>query len=322
MARHERTNPDGPNFGLGSRNMIRAGLHALREGMQSYSSIATMHDRWRMFAKFAKEELSLHTLKQVETSHLQVYAEHLSTRYEAGKISAATAQNYLSAVNRVMEIARGDRAVRLDPVKDAGLPKRSGICTESRAVPLDAHQRAAESVSARLGVMMNLQRELGLRFEESAKIDTNRALIQAEKTDQVRIFDGTKGGRARIVPIVRPEQLTALRAAAAIQGRDRSMIPADQTYSQFRAEAYKEIERSGITFHGERHHYAQQRYQAIVGASCPVAAGVPHKEQHQHLGRALGITREQARELDHAARMQVANELGHGRICVTNSYLG
>lgn len=322
MARHERKNPNSANFGLGARTLSRAGLHALREGMQSYSSISTMHDRWRVFADFAKDKLHLHTLKQIEKSHLQMYADHLHKRLDKGEIQPATAQNYLSTVNRVMEIARGDRAVRLDPVKEAALPERTGVCTESRAVLLEAHQRAAETVSPRLGALMSLQRELGLRFEESVKLDANRALIQAEKTGKVRIEDGTKGGRARIVPIARPEQLTALRAAADIQGRDRSMIPSNQTYAQFRTETYKEIERSGITFHGERHHYAHQRYEAITGAPCPVAAGVPHKEQHQHLGRALGITREQARELDHAARMQVSLELGHGRISITNAYLG
>ena len=39
-----------------------------------------------------------------------------------GELSAATAQNYVSAANRVMEISR-----------DGGIPKRSGIATESLA---------------------------------------------------------------------------------------------------------------------------------------------------------------------------------------------
>lgn len=322
MARHERKNPNSPNFGLGSRDLNRAGLHALKEGMQSFSSISTMHDRWRIFAEFAKDELQLRNLKQIEVSHLQVYGAHLRERYDNGELSASTAQNYLSAVNRVMEIARGNRAVRLDPVKGAGLPQRSGICTESKSVSAERHQQIVESVGSRVSALIGLQRELGLRFAESAKIDAVRVLKQAEKNGIITVRDGTKGGRARTVPITRPEQISALRAAADIQGRDRSMIPAEQRYAPFRTEAYRQIENANTSFHGNRHYYAQQRYQAIVGAPCPVAAGVSHREHHAHLSRVLGITTSAARELDHAARMQVSSELGHGRIDVTNAYLG
>ena len=55
MARCDRSHPDARNFGLGARDMSRAGLHALREGMQSHSSIATMADRWASFAAWARE---------------------------------------------------------------------------------------------------------------------------------------------------------------------------------------------------------------------------------------------------------------------------
>ena len=52
MARCDRANPDSRNFGLGSRDMGYAGRSALREGMQSHSSIATMADRWGQFASW------------------------------------------------------------------------------------------------------------------------------------------------------------------------------------------------------------------------------------------------------------------------------
>ena len=322
MARHERENPNSRNFGLGTRCLERAGLHALREGMQSFSSISTMHDRWRLFAVFAKDELRLHSLNNIEKNHVQAYAERLIERHQEGEISAATAQNYLSAVNRVMEIARGDRAVRLDPVKEGGIPERKRACEQSKATAQEAHQRATEGVSGRVAAMIGLQREFGLRFAESAKIDANRAFTQALKNRAITVKDGTKGGRSRTVPITRPEQIIALQAASVIQGNHRSMIPAEQTYAQFRSEAYQQIENTKFNFHGQRLHYAQQRYQTIVGAPCPVAGGVPRREQHQHLSRELGISISAARELDYAARLQVSNELGHGRIDVTNAYLG
>lgn len=320
--RHERANPNSKNFGLKNRDMTIAGRNALKEGMASHSSIATMTDRWRAFSNYAQKELGITDMRKIETQHLQQYAANLRERFGRGELSAATAQNYLSAVNRVMEIARGDRAVRLDPVKGAGLPPRSGICTESKALSAEAHKRASEAVSSRLSALMSLQRELGLRFAESAKMNAAGALKQAEKHGTITVRDGTKGGRARTVPITRTEQITALRAAAEVQGRDRSMIPTEQRYTQFRNEAYQQIENAKISFHGNRHHYAQERYQTIVGAPCPVAAGVPHREQHAHLSKVLSLTTSAAKELDRAARMQVSTELGHGRIDVTNAYLG
>lgn len=320
--RQERANPNSRNFGLKNRDMTIAGRNALKEGMASHSSIATMTDRWRAFSNYAQKELGIKDMRRIETQHLQQYAANLRQQFSHGELSAATAQNYLSAVNRVMEIARGDRAVRLDPVREAGLPPRSGVCTESKAVSVEAHQRASEAVSSRVSALMSLQRELGLRFAESAKINAVGTLKQAEKNGAITVRDGTKGGRARTVPITRSEQITALRAAADIQGRDRSMIPAELRYTQFRNEAYKQIENTKVSFHGNRHHYAQERYQTLVGAPCPVAAGVPHREQYAHLSKALSLTTSAARELDHAARMQISTELGHGRIDVTNAYLG
>ena len=169
---------------------------------------------------------------------------------------------------------------------------------------------------------MELQRELGLRYEESAKIDARAALAQAERTSTVTISAGTKGGLSRSVPIVRNEQIEVLRNAAAIQGNHRSMIPAQQTYWQYREQCYAE-KPDNYQFHGERHDYAQQRYEALTGIPCPVAAGVGHgAEHHQYIADRLSVSVAEAKQIDRDAREQVASELGHGRIGVTNNYLG
>ncbi len=323
MARCDRQNPDSRNFGLGSRDLDRAGQNALREGMQSHSSIATMADRWSTFAAFSRQELGVSDMRRLDTEHLRQYGDHLRDRLERGEIGPATAQNALSTVNRVLEIARGDREVRLNPVREAGLPERSGVATTDRAVSQADHQSALAALPERLGAMLETQRALGLRFEESAKLDAKNALAQAERTGLVRVEQGTKGGLARDVPITRPEQVQALRQAAAVQGADRSMIPAQQSYAKFRSEAYQAIREQSIQCHGERHAYAQSRYEALTGVACPVAAGIEHGRPHiEHMATQLGISTQEARALDQEARSQVASELGHGRIDVTNAYLG
>lgn len=246
MGRFSRKNPFSRNFGLGSRSLDVAGLHALREGMRSHSSIATMADRWKIFANFCRKELKISDMRRIGIGHIRSYSDHLLHRLDADEISPATAQNYLSAVNRVLEIARGDRVVRLDPVHDAGLPRRSGVATENHAMEPNDHQRWLASVPPLLAAAMMLQREFGLRFEESVKIDAKKALNEAMCSGVVRVSDGTKGGRSRLVP-AGSEQIAALQRAAELQGSHWSLIPPDQSYAVYREACY----RYGIRFHSE-----------------------------------------------------------------------
>ena len=170
--------------------------------------------------------------------------------------------------------------------------------------------------------MLDLQRSLGLRFEESAKLDAGKALSEAQERGSVTVEAGTKGGLERTVP-ASPEAVAALERAAEVQGGDRSMIPADQTYAAFQSECYRELrEAGGEGFHGERHAFAQERYSELTGASAPVVEGWGREERFERLADALGVSVEEAKAKDEEARQQIAKELGHGRIEVTNAYLG
>ena len=86
---------------------------------------------------------------------------------------------------------------------------------------------------------------------------------------------------------------------------------------------YRGSETRRIRFHRERHSYACQRYKDLVGAECPVMAAIPHGEAHiEWLAVQLRKSLDVARERDRKAREQIAQELGHNRIEVTNAYLG
>lgn len=306
--------------------MARAGQMALdsaaESGAVSYSTAATNGERWGEFVDFARAELDAKYMEQITPEGVIAYGEALQARVEAGELSPATAQNYVSAVNSVMNLATQGKWESVSPTKDCGIDQRSGIATENRAISESQHTDLKGAVSDRIGVLLDCQRSLGLRFEESAKLDARSALAEAKETGQVTIDAGTKGGLERTVP-ASPEAVAALSRAAAIQGGDRSMIPSGQSYASFQREAYAELREAGGTgFHGERHSYAQERYAELVGANAPVVEGWGREERFERLADALGVSVDEARAIDEAARAQIAEELGHGRTEVTNAYLG
>lgn len=320
--RSNRRSPNSRNFGLGSKKMELAGKNALHEEMKSQSSIKTMHERWERFCQFSQEVLDIKDMRKVEKTHVEMYAHYLIEEYESEKLAASTAQNYLSAVNRVMEIARGDKAIHVDPVKDAGLPRRKGVTKNDKSIPDSIHNEVIQNTSELLSILLELQRNFGLRFEESAKFDAKKALSDTEKHQKITFISGTKGGKKRSVPITSDKQIPLLKKAAQYQ-QGRSLIPKEQSYKTFRQKAYREMLSFPVTFHGERHYYAQQRYLTLIGQRCPVMAKVTHGKAHHHyLAKKLKISVREARTKDKQVRLIIARELGHNRIEITNAYLG
>jgi len=299
--------------------MAWAGYNALKRGGsgRSFSGIDTTSMRWGRFCEWAKGQ-GIKRMERIGKADIIRYGAELAGQVKAGQMEASTAQNYVSAVNTVMEIARGDRAVTVSPTAECGIGKRTGITTVSRAISEAEHRQVLEGLPERLGVIQELQRQFGMRFKESALLDARAALKTALSDKAIRIVDGTKGGRPRTVPIVRAEQLAALARAVAIQD-GRSMVPKAERYVDFQRACYREFS----NWHGERHAYAQARYEALVGAPCPVVAGIKHgKAHHAFLADCLGMSIGQAKAWDIENRKIIAEELGHGRIGITNSYLG
>jgi hypothetical protein len=305
--------------------MTLAAKNALSRAGKSFSSVATISQRFSHFASFAKETANIKIMENISRDTVLAYAKLLAEKVEAGQLSAATAQNYLSTVNVTLSLARGDYALRVTAVGDAGLASRSGIAKVDKSVSIADHLAAVGRASPVLALLLELQRELGLRFEESVKIDAQKAYAQAVDKGVVTIQAGTKGGRVREVPITSNSQIVALKAAADYQQfyKIKSMIAAGQTYKDFRNAAYNEIRGLGVAFHGERHAYAINRYQTLVGVSAPVVVGIRKLAEHiAYVAKTLGISVKDAGSLDYGARLKISFELGHSRTAVTRSYLG
>lgn len=310
------------NFGLRSRDATRALITAYQLKGGSYSANATVKTALKSFTDHLKNTYNIKDLRKVEHKHVISFAKLLNQRFIEGKISASTAQNYLSPVNVALENARLDKKCRVEGVKDVGLPTRTGIARQDYSATKDLHEKTIQSVSERLAVHLNLQRELGLRLKESCLIDANQALEQAIRNNMVLIEFGTKGGRTREVPIYSQEQMKALESAALMQGKETSLIPKDQTWAQYQSQVYREIASHTLCFHQERHHYANNLYQILMGEKSPVQSKVKHNQHVKFISKALGITISEAKERDMQVRMLVAKFLGHSRISITNNYLG
>ncbi|MGL5407571.1 MAG: integrase domain-containing protein [Shewanella sp.] len=317
-----KRNINARNFGLRTSNVERALVTAYRLKANGDNSKNNCSSALRDFASHLKEN-GVNDLKKVTKSHVMDYAVTLKERCSSGQFSASTAQNYLSKVNVAMENARLDRSCRVDGVREAGLPTRSGIANHFKGVAKSEHNQAANAFDRRLEVQIELQRQLGLRFKESALIDARRTLEQAEHDGVIRIENGTKGGRVREFEVSSFLQIEALRHAAAIQGNDRSLVPATQSWRQYQAQCYRAAQAARFNFHAERHHYANVRYESLSGVPSPVMSGMKHGiEHHRFIAERLNVSLTEAKEIDKSSRLKLSYELGHRRISITNAYLG
>ncbi len=162
-----------------------------------------------------------------------------------------------------------------------------------------------------VGIQLEMSRAFGLRLTESLLIKPR----SAHSGDALRVEEGTKGGRTRIVPIRTETQREVLERAKKMGDRTArgNLVPPRRTPSQARQRVYYLCRKHGITkaelgvtVHGLRHEYANDRYEEVSGTP--------------------SVVRGSSEILDRAAEQEalraVSNELGHARLAITGSYLG
>ncbi|MDG3084728.1 integrase domain-containing protein [Vibrio hannami] len=331
--RQERQNPNSRNCGLRSRDINQAGKNAMWEkfnaGQVGFQTVIEQSTRFTQFSGFIRENFNVGDIRNITRDHVIQYAEQLNAKIVADDISVKTGHDYLSAVNSILSQAIGNASLRVTG-SEAGLPSRSGVATQNKAITNTEHNNIKSQLSERHAIMSDMQRAFGLRFEEASKANPSVMLKEALQKQAITVSEGTKGGQSREVPIRSQVQIDILRTASVFQGNHHSMIPNGQTYAQFHSQSYREFGRLSYHTHSERHSYAQQSYSnhiqqktGVQNILCPVAAGISHGTQHiNYIAEKAGLTVENAKALDNYARIQVAEELGHHRMDITNSYLG
>lgn len=239
--------------------------------------------------------------RNVKTKHIEALV-----RYWKGKrLSDQTIRNRLVWVRKWAQSVGKPGLVPRSNDTFGLAPRAKGLT--NRAKPLTP-EMLAKVPDERVRLVLRLEAEFGLRREEALKM---RPVIADRGPHLALKASWCKGGRSREIPIVRPEQRALVGEVLALV-KDGSLIPPDMNYHQA-LKRYENITlKAGISrAHDFRHWYAQQRYLALAGWESPFAGG-PTCD---------AMTAEQERR-DYHVRMAISHELGHGRIDVTDTYLG
>ena len=231
------------------------------------------------------------------------HVDALVASWKAGGIADATIRNRLGWVRWWAE--KVGKAKMLPANDTYGLAVRRKF-TGNKAKELTRDM--LDQVDPRVGLALQAERLFGLRREEALKMRPviadrgNRLILQAS---------WTKGGRYREIPIWHPRQRQLLDELHAVCGNG-FLIDDGRNYVQALKHYENTTLKAGIrNAHGFRHRYAQWRYKTLTGWECP-AAGGPTID---------AMTPDQARR-DRDVRFRISHELGHGRLDVTDTYLG
>lgn len=302
------------NFGIGSRNMIDAARMFLRRersaGGVSFESVAALSDRFSLFASFAKSK-GIGRMERITRDLVIEYGLGLAAQVRAQEMKASYAQNLVSAINTVLTLATENWWTAVSPTRECLIPRRSNVRIDAPGgFELDKFDNATEALDALGQVYTRLIRDYGLRTKEAALIDCHKALEQALHHQSIVTIYGTKGGKARSIPIISARQLSSLQAASQMQGVNRNLIPAGMSWSRFQASVLRDwreaLQLRGIKrLHDLRASYACARYQDMTGSAAPVFTQLIVN-----------------RELDWKARGLIGRELGHEREDVVSSYVG
>ena len=268
-------------------------------------SFATQANRFRSLQLISQELKEMGFKMSGARSFKPKHVEKLIARWQREGLNTGTLKNrmghlrwLLAKVNKSSILPRDNASLGIENRQASGQNRAQTLNLEKlQAIPSD-----------RMQASMKLMAAFGLRMEEALKFRPE----VADKGDCLALSPSwTKGGRARVIPILTSRQRALLDEVKAMAG-EGSLIPPDKIYIQHRkAFEYQTLKAGFTNLHGLRHKYAQARYKSLTGWACPMAGGKKPED--------MNATEQQE---DIAARLTVSRELGHNRIEITKDYLG
>lgn len=280
------------------------------------------------------------------------WASSLTDRVADGEITAGHGGDMVSAVNSVLRAFGAQNltggGLRINQ-KEYGLSRGHRFTNEQTAMSredqiriqawmADAYSRTGDIRYMGAMHMLEVAHLTGMREREASRAplgtrDYSNGMII------IKTGEGAKNNRPREYHVGSTEGLQAaaafVREYAHYYSRG-SLISAEHggwsEHNSFFQRAMGEARRElGIhaTYHGIRHEYAQRTYADMWQARTGVRIESPKVEQHASkndrwvsIAERTGLTMYEVRAIDREVREDVSACLGHGRIEVTNVYLG
>jgi hypothetical protein len=301
---------------------LRLAVEVVKSGNQG--TIQKSAHAIRTLAEFVEQEYGLKNLARLQPEQMENFANDLLEKVDNSEISQSHATNIISSLNSIFNhYYRDDLKIS---AKEHGLNRGEHFKNIDKSIAYEVHEKFSDFLAEKfksegdiryeaLKLQIELQRELGLRFKESA-LFSEQAL---RRNGEINIDKGTKGGQLRTLQSneKQKELIREIKDFRKNHNFSKSLIPDSMNFKQWQNFAYHTVKTFNETynqkynFHGERHFYAQLRYKQLTGHEPPVKSNerIPVKE-------------EKASMADYEARMRISEELGHHRLDITNHYLG
>jgi integrase len=262
------------------------------------------------FNRLHKLKFRMETVMSLRGKHIEVLVKD----WHARGLSASTLQNNLSIFRTFAEwIGEAGMVRGIDHYLGSGTAARSSIARQDKTwsghgIDVGVKIEQVRQQDERVAVQLQLQLAFGLRAREAMQLRPHLA----DRGTYLSVTHGTKGGRDRVEPIRTPEQRAILELAKTFCATPSSSTSDPQRkLSQWKNHYYHVVRscgitrKDGITSHGLRHQFANERYRQLTGSDSPVRGGAAV-----------------SRETDQVARQVIAEDLGHSRERVTTHYLG
>lgn len=269
----------------------------------SFKTQANRKERLLLISKQLNEKgYKIRHIKQLKPKHIQ----YLVAYWIEQGLSPGTIKNRMTDLRWAMQ-KFGKNDVIPSKNDTLNIPKREYVTKKDKSIILTEGD-LSKITDINIKMSLLLQREFGLRREESIKINIQQAIVGNE----LRLKGSwCKNGRPRTIKINYPEQWDIIKKIKEFLGKEnRALIPPNKTYIQQQNLYDNQLKKAGINkAHGLRHAYAQKRYHDLTGWACPAKGGPSIRE----------LTSQQ-QKLDKEVRLLVSQELGHNRLEILAVY--
>lgn len=257
----------------------------------------------------------LETPRNLQLRHVRA----LTKSWEERRLSASTIANRISVLRGLSTwIGKPGMIQRAaDLVDDRETVRRRQATTEDKSwtasgIDVTALIGMIDQYDKRVALQLRLMKAFGLRRKEAVMFRP----LKADLGVAIRVRDGTKGGRERVVLIETPEQREVLELAKSrvktvnehIGHPDLNLEQAIRRFN-YVLERFGVTNRGlGVTSHGLRHQHLNDLYERIAGAPSPVRSG--------------SVTADLDKLTHDIARARVSQEAGHSRLNISGAYIG